>query len=313
MLRFALAALIGTAMSAFAAQSCGGHGGPQTLVVSTDWLAAHLRDPKLTILAVCDRAAYDRAHIPGAAFLRSQDLSSRLSALTLELPPMADLADTFGALGIGNDSRIVVYVGGGGRVIQATRTYLTLDAMGLGAQTSILDGGFDAWQSEGRPTSAESPAVKRGTLTPCPQSDVIVDSAYVSSNLRHRGVDIVDARAPEFYTGQSTANGKRTGQPAFYHVRRRPRQAAARRRAAKNVSGRRHPARRPRGELLPHRPAGHHGLFHRALPRIRRAALRRLLGRLERPHRTAGRNRLAQIRCRNRKAICCRARSTCSS
>ncbi len=211
MLRLAIAALAGTATAAFAAQSCGGHGGPETLLVSTDWLAAHLRDPKLVVVAVGDRADYDRAHIPGAAFLRNQDLSSRLSSLTLELPPMNELADTFGALGVSNDSRIVVYVGGGGRVIQATRVFLTLDAMGLGAQTSLLDGGMASWQSEGRTISTETPAVKRGTIAPCPQSDVIVDSAYVASNLRHRGVDIVDARAPEFYTGQSTSTGRRPG------------------------------------------------------------------------------------------------------
>jgi thiosulfate/3-mercaptopyruvate sulfurtransferase len=40
---------------------------------------------------------------------------------------------------------------------------------------------------------------------------VIVESGYVASNLRHRGVDIVDARAPEFYSGESTATGKRCG------------------------------------------------------------------------------------------------------
>jgi thiosulfate/3-mercaptopyruvate sulfurtransferase len=211
MLRFAIAALMATATAAFAAQSCGGHGGPETLLVSTDWLAAHLRDPKLVVLAVGERADYDRAHIPGAAFLRYQDLSSRISPLTLELPPMNELADTFGALGAGNDSRIVVYVGGGGRIIQATRVFLTLDAMGLGAQTSLLDGGMAAWQSEGRPVSAEVAAVKRGTIAPCPQSDVIADSAYVAANLRRGGVAIVDARAPEYYTGQSSSTGKRAG------------------------------------------------------------------------------------------------------
>jgi thiosulfate/3-mercaptopyruvate sulfurtransferase len=209
-LRFAIAALLGTA-AAFAAQSCGGHGGPETLLVSTDWLAAHLHDPKLVVLEVGDRVAYDRTHIPGAGFLRYQDLSSRLSPLTLELPPMNELADTFGALGVSNDSRVVIYVGDGGRVIQATRVLLTLDAMGLGAQSSLLDGGLAAWQSQRRAVSTEAPAVKRGTITPCPQTDIIVDSAYVSSNLRHRGVDIVDARAPEFYSGQSTSTGKRAG------------------------------------------------------------------------------------------------------
>jgi thiosulfate/3-mercaptopyruvate sulfurtransferase len=181
------------------------------MVVSTDWLAAHLREPKLVVLAVGDKAAYDHVHIPGAVFLTYQNLSSRLSPLTLELPPMNELAETFGALGVGNDSRIVVYTGTGARPIQATRTYLTLDAMGLGAQTSILDGGLDAWQAARQAVSSETPAIKHAALSPCAQSDVIVDSAYVSSNLRHRGVDIVDARAPEFYSGQNTAPGKRTG------------------------------------------------------------------------------------------------------
>ncbi len=210
MLRIALVALLG-ATAAYAAQSCGAHGGPATMVVSTDWLTSHLHDPKLVVLAVGDKAAYDHAHIPGAAFLASQSLSSRLSPLTLELPPMNELAETFGALGVGNDSRVVIYISGGSRQIQATRTYLTLDAMGLGAQVSLLDGGLDAWTAAGGATSTETPAIKHAVLTPCAQSDVIVDSAYVSSNLRHRGVDIVDARAPEFYTGQTTPPGKRTG------------------------------------------------------------------------------------------------------
>ncbi len=208
---FGIAMLLGTAVAAFAAQPCGGHGDPKNLVVSTEWLAGHSRDPKLVIVAVGDRDQYDRAHIPGAVFLRYQDLSSRVSPLTLELPPMNELADTFGALGAGNDSRIVVYVSGGGRIIQATRVYLTLDAMGLGAQTSILDGGIAAWQSENRPASSEEPAIKHGALTPCPQTDVIVDGAYVASNLRQRGVSIVDARAPEYYSGESTGTGKRAG------------------------------------------------------------------------------------------------------
>ena len=33
--------------------------------------------------------------------------------------------------------------------------------------------------------------------------DVIVDIDYVKSNLRHKGVDIIDARTPNFYTGET--------------------------------------------------------------------------------------------------------------
>lgn len=209
MIRCGIAVLF-LATGAWAAQPCGAHGDPKDMVVSTAWLAAHLHDPHLVVIAIGDQADFDRAHIPGAAFLPYTGLSSRLSELTLELPPMADLAATFGELGVSNDSRIVIYVSGG-RPIQATRTWLTLNAMGLGAQTSILDGGIAAWKSENHPVTADKPAIKRGSLTPCPQNDVIVDSRYVAANLQKRGIDVVDARAPEFYSGESTAPGKRSG------------------------------------------------------------------------------------------------------
>ena len=193
-----------------AAQPCGVRGDPNNMVVSTAWLAAHLHDPDLAILAIGDRTDFDRAHIPGAAFLNPSGLSSRTSMLTLELPTMSELAATFSELGVGNGKHVVLYVQGG-RAIQATRAWMTLDAMGLGGQSSILDGGMAVWHSEGLPVSKDTPAIKRGILTPCPKDDVIVDSGFVAANLRHRGVVVVDARTPEYYSGESTANGKRPG------------------------------------------------------------------------------------------------------
>jgi len=195
---------------AYAAEPCGAPADPRTMLVTTGWLAAHLSDPHLAIVAIGDRADYDRGHIPGAVFLRYADMSAKQSVLTLELPPMNNLAAIFGGLGVSNDSRIVLYINGG-RPIQATRVFLTLDAMGLGAQASILDGGMPLWEQEGHPVSRDVPAVKQAALTPCPRSDVIVDNSYVASHLRHGGVDIVDARAPEYYSGENTAPGKRRG------------------------------------------------------------------------------------------------------
>ena len=83
--------------------------------------------------------------------------------------------------------------------------------MGLGAQTSVLDGGIAVWESEGRPVSTEAATPKRGVLIPCPQNDVIVDARFVIANMGHSGMDIVDARAPEYYLGENTAQGKRSG------------------------------------------------------------------------------------------------------
>ena len=199
-----------TVVAAYAAQACGGHGDAQTMVVATAWLGAHINDPNLVILAIGDNADYDRGHIPGALSVARQDIANRLSPLTLELPPIDDLVSAFEKLGVSNDSRIILYVSKD-RITETSRVFLTLDSMGLGRQTALLDGGLPAWQTEGRAVSKEVRAVKRGNITPCPQSDVIVDADYIKSNLRHKGIAVVDARLPEYFTGASAGMGKRAG------------------------------------------------------------------------------------------------------
>ena len=81
---------------------------------------------------------------------------------------MSQLAETFGKLGVTNDSHIILYQAANSFTATA-RVYLTLDAMGLGAQTSVLDGGFLQWTKEGRAVSTESRKVKAGVVTPCPE------------------------------------------------------------------------------------------------------------------------------------------------
>jgi len=195
-----------------AAASCGGHGDRDSLLVSTSWLADHLNDRNLVILEVGDQDAYKKAHIPGAQFLEYMDthLMKGPTGLTLELSPMPDLAEVFGKLGVTNDSRIVLYASNDLNAPTA-RVYVTLDAMGLGAHTSILNGGTPVWQGEGCPVSTDIRKVTRGKLEPCPQEDVIASLEYVRANLHHAGVDIVDARLPEYYTGARIPQGQRAG------------------------------------------------------------------------------------------------------
>src|SRR5690348_1107109 len=89
-----------------AAATCGGHGTRETLVVSPEWLSSHLKDSNLVVLAIGDRKAYDSGHIPGAQYFEYKDAGEKSAAgLTLELPPMARLAEVFGKYGITNASR----------------------------------------------------------------------------------------------------------------------------------------------------------------------------------------------------------------
>lgn len=191
---------------------CGAHGDKNTMLVSTAWLADHLNDPNIVVIVIWNQADFNKEHIPDSVFMNFMDthLMTGPTGLTMELPPMSQLAETFGKLGVTNDSHIILYQAGSSFTATA-RLYLTLDAMGLGAQTSVLDGGFMQWKSEGRAVSTETRNVKPGVVKPCPNNEVITDISYVSANMHHPGVAIVDARAAEFYTGATQPDKQRLG------------------------------------------------------------------------------------------------------
>jgi thiosulfate/3-mercaptopyruvate sulfurtransferase len=182
------------------------------LVVSTAWVGQHLADPDLVLLHVGDKAEYDAGHLPGARFadlaqLAVTDRSG--SGLSLEMLAPDVLRERLAALGISDRSRIVVYYGGN-RVPQTTRVIFTLDYAGLGARTSLLDGGMPAWVRDGRQTTAAVPDVRPGTLSPLAIRPIVVDADYVKARLKTPGTAIVDARAPAFYSGAQTGGSPQT-------------------------------------------------------------------------------------------------------
>src|ERR1035441_4507823 len=196
-----------------AAPVWGGHGDRASMIVSTAWLAEHGKDSGLVILSVGQKQDYDAGHIPGALFLDYTDIRTMAPAgqePNVELPPMAQLKDVFEKLGVNNDSHIILYVAKD-QLTLTTRAFLPLDAMGFGARASILDGGFPLWQKEGRAITKDVRPVTRGKLDVCPQNDVIASRDYVRDNLHHPGVDIVDGRTAEFYTGTRIPQGQRAG------------------------------------------------------------------------------------------------------
>ncbi len=174
------------------------------LLVSTEWLDKHLDDPRLVLLHVGDPEEYPQEHIPGARFisLRTISLPPARGTLPLEMLPPDDLRARLEKLGISDDSQIVVYYGNDW-ISPATRVVLTLDWIGLGDRTRLLDGGMKRWKHEGRPvTDAIPPAAKPGRLTPRPvRADLIVDHAAVQRSIKAPGVKIIDARAEMFYDG----------------------------------------------------------------------------------------------------------------
>jgi len=97
------------------------HDDPKTLV-STAWLADHLKDPDLRVLDASwylpdagrdGRAEYDAAHIPGARFFDIDDVSDQRSELPHMVPPTEKFMSRMRKLGVGDGHQIVAYDGAG--------------------------------------------------------------------------------------------------------------------------------------------------------------------------------------------------------
>ena len=172
------------------------------LTVDSRWLAAHLRDPNLVLLHLGQKPEYDAGHIPGARFVDLHDIvvDHRPNGLSFEMPAPEDLRARLQALGISDDSRVVVYYGKDW-VTPSTRVVFTLHHAGLGDRVSLLDGGMQRWKQDGNAVTADATPARQGKLSGLRTKPTIVDAQFVKAHIGQPGTVIVDARAPIFYDG----------------------------------------------------------------------------------------------------------------
>lgn len=181
------------------------------MIVSTEWLAKHLNDKSLVLLQVGEKTEYTEAHIPGAQFISVADITTpRGEGLSNELLPVDQLKRVFEKLGISDKSRIVIYFSKDW-VSPTARVYFTLDYLGLGDRASILDGGLPAWRAAGQPVTSVLITPMPGKISPKPRPELVVNADWVKSNLVQTGVKLLDARAPQFYTGAEVGRMPRGG------------------------------------------------------------------------------------------------------
>jgi thiosulfate/3-mercaptopyruvate sulfurtransferase len=181
------------------------------LLVTPAWLAAHARDAGLVILQV-GSDGFREAHIPGARYIDPM----ALTAGDHDLAPPERLQAQLEALGITNDSRVVLY----GDPWHAGLVFWTLEYLGLADRVALLDGGLDRWRAEGRPlaTGAAVPAT-RGRFTPRPRPDVLATADWIRERLDIRRLVVIDARSAEEYAGTAREDLPRTGHiPGARHL-----------------------------------------------------------------------------------------------
>lgn len=178
--------------------------------VSTAWLQEHLNDPNVVVvdgswyLPTQNRdpeAEYLAGHIPGAVRFDIDTVRDVSSPLPHMLPSPEEFARTVGAMGIGDDTTIVVYDGAG--LFAAPRVRWTFRVFGA-RNVVILEGGFPAWKSEGRPieTGPSRPREAR-TFSPDFDGSAVADVPDVQAALQSDTIQVVDARPGERFRGEA--------------------------------------------------------------------------------------------------------------
>ncbi|MGX9356336.1 3-mercaptopyruvate sulfurtransferase [Roseobacteraceae bacterium S113] len=181
---------------------------PKTLV-STDWLAAHLKDPDLRVLDASmylpgserdAKAEYAAGHIPGARFFDIDEISDHRSDLPHMVPPVEKFMSRMRAMGVGDGHQVVVYDGAG--LFSAARVWWLFRLMGQ-ENVAVLDGGFPKWQAEGREIEDLPPVVKDRHMTVRLQNQMVRDVTQVSAASKLGTHEIIDARAPGRFRGEA--------------------------------------------------------------------------------------------------------------
>lgn len=180
---------------------------PKTLV-STEWLASHIKDPDLRILDASwhmpasgrdAKAEYAAAHIPGARFFGIDEISDHRSDLPHMAPPVEKFISRMRAMGVGDGHQVVVYDSTG--LFSAARVWWTFRLMGK-VDVAVLDGGLPKWLAEGREVEDMPPVVRDRHITVQRQSGLVKDVTQVAQASKLAQTEIVDARAAPRFKGE---------------------------------------------------------------------------------------------------------------
>jgi thiosulfate/3-mercaptopyruvate sulfurtransferase len=197
-------------------------------LIDTATLAAALGDPSLRVfdcttildpapagsaepyIAVPGRKTFEEGHVPGADFLDLQgEFSDTGTHLNFMLPPVARLAAAFGRHGVGPGTLVVLY--SIGTMMWAARFWWMLRALGFDGAT-VLDGGLDKWQAEGRPLESGAPrGYPPATFVAAPRDGLFVDAAKVKAAIGRRDTVTVNALGPQFHRGLEPSRYGRPG------------------------------------------------------------------------------------------------------
>lgn len=201
-------------------------------LVTTKWLEENLGNANLIVfdtsvfltskegggyLPTSGRDNFNTSHIPGAQFI---DLVKELSCPNTDIPFTMPNADDLGEIlktyGVGNDSLVVLY--NDGIPMWSTRAWWMLRSIGI-ETVSVLDGGWQKWLAEDRPTSNESTTpVAAGSLTINADPSFWANKEIMLENIDSEMACTINALAPEVFSGSKNQYGRPGHIPGSHNI-----------------------------------------------------------------------------------------------
>jgi thiosulfate/3-mercaptopyruvate sulfurtransferase len=176
-------------------------------LVTTDWLSAHIDDPRVKIIDASFKLPgvlplpvddYLAAHIPGAVFFDVDAVADHNDPRPHMFPTAEQFSRDIASLGISSGDTVVAYDSGGW--VAAPRAWWMFLSFGYD-QVRVLDGGLKKWLREGRPTHSGKVEPKPGKFQSKFDPGYLRSKQQILANLETRAEQVVDARPRARFEG----------------------------------------------------------------------------------------------------------------
>jgi thiosulfate/3-mercaptopyruvate sulfurtransferase len=188
-------------------------------LVTTEWLEAHLGARALVVVeSSIEKASYDAAHVPGARWLDHLELLEHADETSGLVITPERFAALMSRLGVGARSTVVWY--GDRHSSYAIRGFWTMDYYQHPGACHVLDGGRERWLAEGRPVTADAPAVA-ATGYPVPATWSNTNRASWQEVLAASGSPervVLDVRAEDEWDGTNVRAARGGHIPGAAHI-----------------------------------------------------------------------------------------------
>ncbi len=174
-----------------------------TVLVTTEWVQEHHKDPNVRIVEVDydPNSNYEQGHIPGAVlFDWRKDLNDNVRRDILSKEKLEEL---FAKNGISKDTWVILY----GDFNNWFAAYAFWDLKYYGVEkVALMNGGRKKWLLEDRPLTKEIPSYPRSSyMASGPDASIRIFKEDVIAAVQKGDKILVDVRSPKEFTGEILA------------------------------------------------------------------------------------------------------------